>query len=124
LLFQYREQQQRFYGEDSLHVTPFSDGVQDTRIYVMWGEEVPTIGRGDEKFIARMKGEKAAVRWNVPKVKKSDAAFLALVASVRKKLTKPQLTKSVREKATKKQIASWTQVCWVAITRFSEVGAQ
>jgi hypothetical protein len=47
----------------------------------------------------------------VPKVKKSDAAFLALVASVRKKLTKPQLTKSVREKATKKQIASWTQVC-------------
>jgi hypothetical protein len=61
LLFQYREQQQRFCGEDSLHVTPFSDGVQNTRIYVMWGEEVPTIGRGDEKFIARMKGEKAAV---------------------------------------------------------------
>jgi len=39
------------------------------------------------------------------------AAFLALVAALKKKLAKPQLTKSVREKATKKQIASWTQVC-------------
>jgi hypothetical protein len=47
----------------------------------------------------------------VPKERKSDAAFLALVAALKKKLAKPQLTKSVREKATKKQIASWTQVC-------------
>ena len=42
--------------------------------------------------------------------KKSDAAFLALVAALKKIFAKPQLTKSVREKATKKQIASWTQV--------------
>jgi hypothetical protein len=42
--------------------------------------------------------------------KKSEAAFLALVTRVRKKITKPLLTKSVREKATKKQIASWTKV--------------
>jgi len=41
---------------------------------------------------------------------KWDAAFVALVARVRKKLAKPQLTKSVREQATKKQIASWTKV--------------
>jgi hypothetical protein len=47
----------------------------------------------------------------VPKEKKPDAAFLALVAALKKKFAKPQLTKSVREKATKKQIASWTQVC-------------
>jgi len=44
----------------------------------------------------------------VPKEKKPDAAFLALVAELKKKLGKPQLTKSVREKATKKQIALWT----------------
>jgi hypothetical protein len=46
----------------------------------------------------------------VPKAKKSDPAFLALVARVRKKFAKPQLTKSVKEKATKRQIASWTKV--------------
>ena len=46
----------------------------------------------------------------MPKERKSDAAFLALVAALKKKLAKPQVTKSVREKATKKQIASWTQV--------------
>ena len=39
--------------------------------------------------------------------KESDAAFLALVARLRKELAKPQLTKSVREMATKKQLASW-----------------
>ena len=44
------------------------------------------------------------------KEKNSDAAFLALVAWLKKELLKPQLTKSVREQATKKQIASWTQV--------------
>jgi hypothetical protein len=41
------------------------------------------------------------------KKKKSDAAFLGLVAGLKKELAKPQLTKSVREMATKKQIASW-----------------
>ena len=41
------------------------------------------------------------------KNKKSDAAFLALVARLKKKLAKPQLTKSVRERATEKLIASW-----------------
>jgi len=46
----------------------------------------------------------------VPIEKKPSAAFLELVARVKKQLAKPQLTKSVREKATKKQIASWTQV--------------
>ena len=44
---------------------------------------------------------------NVPKKKKSDLAFSALVARLKKEATKPNLTKSVREKATKKQIASW-----------------
>ena len=56
----------------------------------------------------RTKKDKAPVKR--AKNKESDAAFLALVARVRKKLAKPQVTKSVREKATKKQIASWTQV--------------
>ena len=41
------------------------------------------------------------------KAKESDAAFLALMARLRKDLAKPQLTKSVREMATKKQLASW-----------------
>ena len=44
------------------------------------------------------------------KEKKSDPAFLALVARVRKKFAKARLTKSVRKKATMKQIASWTKV--------------
>jgi hypothetical protein len=39
---EYREQQQRFCNEGFLHETPFSDGVQDARIYVMQGEEVPS----------------------------------------------------------------------------------
>jgi len=39
---EYREQQQRFCSEGSFHEAPFSDGVQDTRIYVMQGEEVPS----------------------------------------------------------------------------------
>jgi hypothetical protein len=46
----------------------------------------------------------------MPKGKKSDTAFLGLVAWLKKMLAKPQLTKSVREKATKKQIASWTHI--------------
>jgi hypothetical protein len=41
------------------------------------------------------------------KNKESNAAFLARVARLKKKLAKPQLTKSVREKATEKQIRSW-----------------
>jgi hypothetical protein len=44
------------------------------------------------------------------KEKKSDASFLALLAGLKKKLAKPQVTKSVRKKATKKQIASWTRI--------------
>jgi len=44
----------------------------------------------------------------VPKKKKSDLAFAALVARLKKEATKPNLTKSVREKATKKQLAAWT----------------
>ena len=39
--------------------------------------------------------------------KKSDVAFVALVARLKKESANPQLTKSVRETATKKQIASW-----------------
>jgi hypothetical protein len=46
----------------------------------------------------------------MPKGKKPDAAFLGLVARLKKILATPQLTKSVREKATKKQVASWTRV--------------
>lgn len=45
---------------------------------------------------------------NLPKKKKSDAAFLALMARVKKELSKPRLTESVREKARKGQIASWS----------------
>jgi hypothetical protein len=37
---EYREQQKHFCG-GFLHETPFSIGVQDTRIYVMQAEEVP-----------------------------------------------------------------------------------
>jgi hypothetical protein len=46
----------------------------------------------------------------MPKEKKPDAAFLAILARLKEILAKPQLTKSVREKATKKQIASWARV--------------
>jgi len=46
----------------------------------------------------------------MPKGKMSDAAYLGLVAWLKKMLAKPQLTKSVRKKATKKQIAAWTRV--------------
>jgi hypothetical protein len=53
----------------------------------------------------RTKKDKAPVKR--AKNKESDTAFLALVARLKKKLAKPQLTKSVREKATQKQIASW-----------------
>ena len=53
----------------------------------------------------RTKKDKAPVKRG--KSKKSDAAFLALVARLKKKLAKPQLTKSVRERATEKLIASW-----------------
>ena len=53
----------------------------------------------------RTKKDKAPVKR--AKNKKSDAAFLALVARLKKKLAKPQLTKSVRERTTEKLIASW-----------------
>ena len=46
----------------------------------------------------RTKKDKAPVKR--AKNKESDAAFLALVARLKKKLAKPQLTKSVRERAT------------------------
>jgi len=45
----------------------------------------------------RTKKDKAPVKR--AKNKESDAAFLALVAQLKKKLAKPQLTKSVRERA-------------------------
>jgi hypothetical protein len=44
----------------------------------------------------RTKKDKAPVKR--AKNKKSDPAFLALVAQLKKKLAKPQLTKSVRER--------------------------
>jgi hypothetical protein len=50
----------------------------------------------------RTKKDKAPVKR--AKNKESDAAFLA---RLKKKLSKPQLTKSVRERATEKQIESW-----------------
>jgi hypothetical protein len=46
----------------------------------------------------RTKKDKAPVKR--AKNKEPDAAFLALVARLKKKLAKPQLTKSVRERAT------------------------
>jgi hypothetical protein len=53
-----------------------------------------------------LRRDKAPVK-RANKKKKSAAAFLGLVAGLKKELAKPQLTKSVRERATKKQIASW-----------------
>ena len=53
----------------------------------------------------RTKKDKAPVKR--AKNKESDAAFLARVARLKKKLAQPQLTKSVRERATEKEIASW-----------------
>jgi hypothetical protein len=52
----------------------------------------------------RTKKDKAPVKR--AKNKGSDAAFLARLARLKKKLAKPQLTKSVRERATEKQIGS------------------
>jgi hypothetical protein len=52
----------------------------------------------------RTKKDKAPVKR--AKNKESDAAFLALVARLKKKLAKPQLTKSVRERTTEKEVAS------------------
>jgi len=53
----------------------------------------------------RTKKDKAPVKR--AKNRESDAAFLARVARLKKKLAKPHLTKSVRERATEKQIESW-----------------
>jgi hypothetical protein len=72
--------------------------------------------RGNRKAAAaeavEKKRTKKAIRFwrNMPKGKKPDAAFLGLVARLKKILATPQLTKSVREKATKRQVASWTRV--------------
>jgi len=61
--------------------------------------------------VEKKRTKKAIEFWrNMPKGKKPNAAFLGLVARLKRMLATPQLTKSVREKATKKQIASWTQV--------------
>ena len=45
-------------------------------------------------------------KFHTGKNKQPDAAFLARVALLKKKLAKPHLTKSVRERATEKEIAS------------------